>query len=301
MPSSSKQKTKHWSFFQRARYLIIFFVVPKFIWLYFRFVVNDIKPGNRYVEGEPVIFCSNHQSHLDALIVGAAIAAPYGTRRFVAFMGNGYVMKENWLFSKTTWCGGFPVYRDKPTPALKHAVKALKEGQAMFVSPQGKRIGSSPVDDYFNLRTNPRSGVGRIVLWMNGEVPVIPIFIHGAGAALSQGRILPRYKSYISVSFGKPIFFKDVSKKGGWTENDPDFFPKSKEIAARIMEAIHEQMLIQEQNFFTIVEKKYSTSIQEISEELRAKREFRHYLRKLCNYSPKQLQSTVDLILSQKR
>ncbi len=300
MPSS-KAKTKHWSFFQRARYLIAFFIVPKFVWFYFRYVVNDIKLGNQYTEGQPVIFCSNHQSHLDAFIVGAAIAEPYGTRRFVAFMGNGNVMEENWFFSLTKWFGAFPVYRNKPTPALKHAVKTLKEGKAMFISPQGKRVGRSPVDDYFNLRDNPRSGVGRIVLWMNGLVPVIPIFIHGAGAALSQGRFLPRYKSYISVSFGNPIFFNDVQKDGGWKEDDPDFFTKSKEIAVRIMDSIHEQMLLQEKNFFAIVEKKFARSISGINPELRAKRKFRRYLRNLCNYSPEQLQRTVERISQQNK
>ena len=292
--SSSKVRTKHWSFFQRARYLIVFFVVPKFIWFYFRFVVNDIKLGNQYAEGQPVIFCSNHQSHLDALIVGSAIAEPYGTRRFVAFMGNGYVMEENWLFSMTKWCGAFPVYRDNPTPALKHAVKTLKEGKCMFISPQGKRVGKSPVDDYFNLKTDPRSGVGRIVLWMNGEVPIVPIFIHGAGAALSQGRFLPRYKSFISVSFGKPLFFKEMRKEGGWTEDDPDFFPKSKEIAIRIMDAIYEQMLIQEQNYFSVVEKKYKIKIDQISEDLRLNRPFRRTLRKMCNYSPEELGKAIS-------
>ncbi|MHA2174375.1 MAG: lysophospholipid acyltransferase family protein [Candidatus Hodarchaeales archaeon] len=289
MPSSTR-KTKHWSFFQRARYLIIFFVIPKFIWLYFRFVVNDSDLGNSYVEGQPVIFCSNHQSNLDALIAGAAVAEPYGTRRFIAFMGNGYAMKENWLFSLTPWCGGFPVYRDKPTPALRHAVKTLKEGKAMFISPQGKRIGRSPVDDYFNLRKDPRSGVGRIILWMNGEVPVVPLYIHGAGAALSRGHFLPRYKSFISVSFGKPIFFEDFKKEGGWKEEDPNFFTNAKLIAARIMDSIHKQMLIQEENLLTIVEKKYNTSIQDITEDLRSERDFRRYLRNLCNYSPQDLE-----------
>ena len=131
--SSSESKTKHWSFFQRARYLIVFKVVPWFIHHYFDFRINDIEIGKTYPEGKPVIFCSNHQSHLDALIVGAAIAEPYGTRRFVAFMGNGHVMKENFIFSMTRWCGAFPVFRENPTPALKHAVKTLKEGKCLFL------------------------------------------------------------------------------------------------------------------------------------------------------------------------
>ena len=87
--ANSTNPDKKWSFFRRARYLIIFYGIPWFIHNFFRFVVNNGKVGNTYSEGEGVIFCSNHQSHLDALTVGAGVATPYGTRKFVAFMGNG--------------------------------------------------------------------------------------------------------------------------------------------------------------------------------------------------------------------
>ncbi|MHA1995474.1 MAG: lysophospholipid acyltransferase family protein [Candidatus Hodarchaeales archaeon] len=285
---------KHWSFFQRARYLIIFKVIPWFIHHYFRFVIHDKELGNSYPEGTPVAFCSNHQSNLDALIVGGAVAAPYGTRRFISFMGAGYVMKENWLYRQLTWAGGFPVYYDKPSPALRFAAKTLKEGKAIYMSPQGKRIGKSPVDDYFNIPKEPRSGIGRVILLMNGKLPVVPMFIHGAGAALSRGGFLPRYKSYVSVSFGEPLSFEEYAKDGGWKENDQEFFPTAKKIATRIMAAINEQMLKQEEYFFKIVERKYKRPISQISEDLRKEKSFQRYLRNLCNYTPKELRQTLD-------
>ena len=298
--STVKSKTKHWSFFQRARYLIIFNVVPWFIHNYFSFKVNNSKIGNTYPEGQPVIFCSNHQSHLDALIVGAAVAEPYGTRRFVAFMGNGHVMKENFIFDKVRWCGGFPVFRENPKPALKHAVQTLKEGKCVFMSPQGERVGKSPVDDYFNLTKNPRNGVGRIALMMNGKVPIIPMFIHGAGAALSRGKIFPRYKSYISLSFGKPIFLDEYTRNEGWSDEDPGFFTNAKKIANSIMESIFEQMMGQEEALFQIVERKYKTSVKNITEEQRVDRDFRKFLKNLCYYTPQKLQSFIERLTTSK-
>jgi hypothetical protein len=228
------------------------------------------------------------------LVIGAAIAEPYGTRRFVAFMGNGYVMRENWFYSLTTWAGAFPVYRDNPKPALIHGLKLLKEGIALFMSPQGRRVGKSPVDDYFNLTMDPRSGVGRLVLWSNGEIPVVPAFIHGASAALAQGKILPRFKSYISVSFGEPLTFKEYARDEGWTDEDPEFFINAKKIAERIMVSINEQMLEQEKYLLKIVEKKYKKRVLEISEEERADKGFRRFLRNLCNYSPEELQQKIE-------
>lgn len=292
--TSSSPKTKHWSFFQRARYLIIFRSLPWFIHNYFRFIINEKELGNSFPEGTPAAFCSNHQSNLDALIVGGAIAEPYGTRRFVSFMGNGYAMAENWLFRRLIWAGGFPVYPDNPSPAIKFAVKTLKEGKGLYMSPQGKRIGKSPVDDYFNLPKDPRSGVGRVILLMNGNLPVVPMFIHGAGAALSRGGFLPRFKAYISVSFGDPLYFEEYEREGGWKEDDPEFFPTAKKIATRIMAAINEQMLKQEQQFFTIIEKKYKRPINKIPEDLRKDKSFQRYLRNLCDYSPKELQQILD-------
>ncbi len=296
--TTTKKKPKHWSFFKRARYLIIFKLVPWFIHNYFRFVIYDKKVGNQYHEGEPVVFCSNHQSNLDALIVGGAIAEPYGTRRFLSFMGNGYVMKENWFYRQLTWAGAFPVYRENPSPGLKFAAKTLKEGKGLYMSPQGRRIGSTPVDDYFNLTKDPRSGIGRVVLLMNGKLPVVPLFIHGAGAALARGGFFPRYKSYISVSFGDPLSFAEYEREGGWFEDDPDFFPTAKKIALRVMNAISEQMFRQEKIFFAIVERKYKRPINQISEDLRKDRSFRRYLRNLCNFSPNELQQTLDQLSS---
>jgi hypothetical protein len=212
-------------------------------------------------------------------------------------MGNGYVMQENWFYRLLTWAGAFPVFRDKPRSALCFATMMLKEGKGLFMSPQGRRIGSTPVDDFFNLTEEPRSGIGRVVLLMNGKLPVVPIFIHGAGAALARGGVFPRYKSYISVSFGNPLHFHEYTREGGWSEKDPDFFPSAKKIAIRTMSAICEQMLKREKHFFTIVEKKYKRSIGEISEEMRKDKSFRRYLRNLCNYSHEELEQNLDQLL----
>jgi 1-acyl-sn-glycerol-3-phosphate acyltransferase len=291
--TNSTSPEKRYSFFKRARYLLIFYGVPWFIHNYFRFVVNNSKKGNTFSEGQGVIFCSNHQSHLDALTVGAAVATPYGTRKFVAFMGNGKVMKENPIFRLTFWCGGFPIYRENPKPALDHSAKIINEGIALYMSPQGRRVGTSPVDDYFNIKNDPRSGVGRVTLLANGKIPVVPMYIHGAGAALGGGRMVPRFKSYISLSFGEPISFEKYTREQGWNENDPDFFPTAKKIAVEVMNSVHKIMMEQEKNYFTIIEKKFGKPIKDIDEKLRADRSFRRYQRNLCFYSPEELENEL--------
>jgi long-chain acyl-CoA synthetase len=236
----------------------------------------------------------NHRSHLDGFIGGSAVVVPRGPRTRVALMGAGDIMQENWLYRQLHYLGAFPIFRNKPDVALDFAVEHLKKGICMVIAPQGKRIIKTPYQDYFDLAKEGKTGVGRMILALNGKVPVIPIYIHGAAEALSKGKIIPRFRSFISVSFGPPIYWHEYTRKNGWKRTDPDFYLTARKIVDKIMVKIRNLMIVQEEPLFNILEDKYGTTIDKISIPANKQRKFNKLIFKLARFPPEYLQNLID-------
>ncbi|MFX0210789.1 MAG: lysophospholipid acyltransferase family protein [Candidatus Hodarchaeota archaeon] len=290
----SKTKCKRWSFLRRASYLLLIPIVPRLIRFYFRFEVNGEEYISKFPEGKGVIFCVNHQSHLDGFIVVSAVIIPFGKRRFLGFLGSGKIMQETLLGRFTLLWGGIPIFRENPKPALDYASRSLLEGFAVLITPQGRRFHRTPFHDYFNLAEEGRTGVGRIILVTNGEIPVVPLYIRGAAEALKPGTIVPKFRSYISVSFGEPLYFNQYSRQGGWSESDPDFYPKAREITNKIMNSIRNQFLITEKHYLDFLKLKFGAEIEKISVSSKEEREFNKLLHKLARVPPKQIQELLE-------
>ncbi len=270
------------------------FLIPRFLSTYFQLEVHHKHYLNNFPEGTPVIYCINHRSHLDGFIAGSAVVVPRGPRTRIALMGAGNIIQENWLFSLLSYLGVFPIYPEKSELSLNYAVKLLKQGVGIVIAPQGKRIIGTPYHDYFNLAKEGKTGVGRLILALNGKIPVIPAYIHGAAEALSRGKTIPNFGSYISVSFGPPIFWHEYTRKNGWKNTDPDFFPTAREIADKIMVKIRDQMIIQEKSLITILERSFGTTIDNIIIPISKKSKFDKLVFKLLKIHPRQLQRFIN-------
>ncbi|MHA1968365.1 MAG: lysophospholipid acyltransferase family protein [Candidatus Hodarchaeales archaeon] len=283
-----------WSFWHRAFYIFFpLFLIPRLLSTYFQFEVHHKNYLNIFPEGTPVIYCINHRSHLDGFIAGSAVVVPHGPRTRIALMGAGNIMQENWLFGLLPNLGVFPVVPEKSELALNYAVKLLKKGVGIVIAPQGKRIIGTPYYDYLNLTKEGKTGVGRLILALNGKIPVIPAYIHGAAEALPRGKIIPKFGSYISVSFGPPIFWHEYSRKNGWKNTDPDFFSTAREIVDKIMVKIRDQLIIQEKSLFTILERIFGTTIDKISIPTSKKSKFDKLVFKLVKVHPRRLQQLI--------
>ncbi|MHA2408387.1 MAG: hypothetical protein ACXACA_08460, partial [Candidatus Ranarchaeia archaeon] len=57
--------------------------LPRVIRFLFRFDVIGGENLDKFPEGKGIIFCINHQSHLDGFMVISAILTPFGPRRFL--------------------------------------------------------------------------------------------------------------------------------------------------------------------------------------------------------------------------
>jgi len=250
-----------------------------------------------FSEGTPVIFAGNHRSHLDAFLVGSGIVKPLGKRTTIAWMASGKAMDGNPIFGLVRYLGAFPVYRHRANPALNYSEKLLrKKGLALFIAPQGKRIPSHPFHDYFNFMNEGKTGLGRLILSLNGKIPVVPLYIHGSAEALHRGMIIPKFKSPISVSFCKPLSFKKYSRKEGWDKSDPEFISTARKIVDKIMTSIRNEMLMTEKNYFTFLERKFGKKIEQIKIPESKRHEFDKFLFKLLRIHPKRIQNFIETL-----
>ncbi len=275
-----------WSFLQRSFFRFVVRIVSLFCHRFFNYEVNGLNYINSFPEGTPVIYCTNHRSYLDSLLLASAIFELYGKRTRVGVMASGKAMQNNPFFGLVRFIGAFPVFKEKQNAAFDYALRLLEEKTAVFITPQGKRIKSDPYHDYFHLVQEGKSGVGRIILKLNGKVIVIPSYIHGAAEAFSPS---PKLGAYISLSFCKPMFWNEYTRKGGWNESDPQFFEKSREIVDKIMLSIRDQMLKQEKQYFIFLNKKIGTEIEKIDIPPRKKVQFQKFLSTLNKIHPKKL------------
>ncbi len=276
-----------WSFLQRSFFRFVARTVSLFCHKFFKFDVNGLKNLNSFPEGTPVIYCTNHRSYLDSLLLASAIFEPYGNRNRLGVMASGNAMQNSSLFGLVRFMGAFPVFKKNSNASFDYALKLLEEKIAVFITPQGKRIKSDPYHDYFHLVQEGKSGVGRIILKLNGKVIVIPSYIHGAAEAFSS---FPKPRGYISLSFCKPMFWHEYTRKGGWDESDPQFFEKSREIVDKIMLSIHDQMLKQEKQYLIFLKNKFGTEIEKIDIPPQKKVQFRKFFSTLNKIHPKNLQ-----------
>ncbi|MHA2327945.1 MAG: lysophospholipid acyltransferase family protein, partial [Candidatus Hodarchaeales archaeon] len=262
--SKTKTPLKRWPFWRRALYRFLASVITRGFRLLFTFESFNNEYANQFPEGTPVIFCMNHRSHLDTFALASGVFEPKIRKRYAALMGSGKAMQQNFFQGLVRFVGAFPVFKENPQPAIKYAVRSLKEGFSVLVAPQGKRIDSTPFDDYFNLVKTGKTGVGRIILAMNGKIPVVPIYVHGTAAALKIGSILPKFGWYIAISFGEPLIFHQFARQGGWSEQQPEYFIKAREIADQIMSAIREQLLDIEKYYFQFLEWKFQVPMSKL-------------------------------------
>ncbi len=223
---------------------------------------------------------------------GAAKAGIIGFTKVAAIELERYSINVNAISPLATT--RMKVFKDNPQPAINYAVRSLKEGFSVLVAPQGKRINSTPLDDYFGFVKEGKSGVGRIILAMNGEIPIIPAYVHGTSAALKIGKFLPIFGRYIALSFGEPLSFHQYARHGGWSKQQPDYFIKAREIANQVMSAIREQLLEIEKYYFQFLEWKIQVPMSKVELMLKDDKRMKRLSRKLTYVQPKRLREYLE-------
>jgi 1-acyl-sn-glycerol-3-phosphate acyltransferase len=146
----------------------------------------------------PVMFISNHSSHIDATILMVTLPKEWREKTAVA-AAKDYFFDVWWRSAFTALVyAGFPVERGAGERATAKAKELIREGWSIVVFPEGTRSTDGWIQRF-------RHGTSRLAIEMN--MPIVPIAIVGAYAAMPKGRFWPKPgRPPIRVRYGKPLF-----------------------------------------------------------------------------------------------
>ncbi len=142
-----------------------------------------------------VLLISNHQSHLDPVVLGVAVPRP------LSYMAKNELFK-NPLFGKLIRSmGAFPVRQGgSAAGAIKETIERLQQGRSLNIFPEGSRSPDGEVAPFQN-------GIALIV--RKAKVPVVPAAIYGSFESFPAGSPYP-WLGRIRVLFDKPIYFDNA-------------------------------------------------------------------------------------------
>lgn len=166
--------------------------------------------GREHLPQKPsFILAANHESHLDALVIGSALPLRMRDQLFPIAAGDLFFEVPALAAFSALALNALPVWRRN---CGKHGLedlrnKLLDEPCAYILFPEGTRTRTGQMGKF-------RAGVG--MLTAGTSVPVIPCFLHGTLRAFPPNRIVPRFTK-ISLSIGEPMSFESVDNdRAGW-------------------------------------------------------------------------------------
>jgi long-chain acyl-CoA synthetase len=164
----------------------------------------------RALEG-PVVFASNHLSHMDVPVILSALPGRWRSRVAPAilkeffkahFFPADYTWRE-WFTNSLNYYlaafyfNGFPLPQREAgaRQTLKYIGELAGDGWSVLIFPEGVRSTTGDVREF-------RGGVGMIASRL--ELPVIPVRIDGADRVLPTGSQVMRM-ARVRVAFGAPL------------------------------------------------------------------------------------------------
>jgi 1-acyl-sn-glycerol-3-phosphate acyltransferase len=146
----------------------------------------------------PVLFFSNHSSHLDATLIMTTLPDRWQAKTAVG-AARDYFFDVWWRQAFTALVyGAFPIDRGKGgRGATDKAGELIRDGWSLVVFPEGTRSLDGHVQRF-------RHGSARLCL--EAGIPAMPIAILGAYQAMPKGRFWPRPgRPRVTVRYGRPI------------------------------------------------------------------------------------------------
>jgi 1-acyl-sn-glycerol-3-phosphate acyltransferase len=123
-------------------------------------------------EGQPLIFCANHQSAMDIPILFVNLPVQF---RFVAKRSLFHLPFLGWHLQRS---GHIPVVRDRPREALKSmetVAQRIREGKSVLLFPEGHRSRTGRMLPF---------KAGSFYIAILAGVPIVPITLNGTRQVL---------------------------------------------------------------------------------------------------------------------
>ena len=157
----------------------------------------------------PCVFIANHSSHLDTLLVDAALPAEIRRNTFFGAAQDRWFVKGKKKRELQPWyqslvLGNFPILRGGGKKALDYAHWLITKKQNVFLFPEGTRATGDDIGAFKH---------GATLLAMTHNVPIVPIYLHGAKAARPKGS-REVIKGRATVEILKPVQFAKGSDLG---------------------------------------------------------------------------------------
>jgi len=165
--------------------------------------VEVVTHGREHVPDRPLVFMSNHGSHLDVPVL------------FVTCPGSLRMVAKAELFRVPIWGramkeAGFVSVdrsgdRDKARAAMTEAAAIIRSGTSVWIAPEGTRSRDGRIG---KLKR------GGFRLAIETQTPIVPVFIRGAREILPPGsRFFGSRGGRVEVSFGPLIEVRDRPKE----------------------------------------------------------------------------------------
>jgi 1-acyl-sn-glycerol-3-phosphate acyltransferase len=159
----------------------------------------------------PFVLVANHTSHLDALVLGAAVPARLRPRVFPIAAGDTFFETPAAAALSATLLNALPMWRKKCGPHAMEELRARLVGEpcGYVIFPEGTRSRDGLLQRF-------RPGVGMLVAAT--PVTVVPCRIEGAFEAWPPTARRPR-GGRVRVLVGDPQRFDDVANdRAGWEQ-----------------------------------------------------------------------------------
>jgi 1-acyl-sn-glycerol-3-phosphate acyltransferase len=157
------------------------------------------------------VLVANHGSHLDALVLGAALSPRHRERAFPIAAGDVFFQTAVTSTFSAIVLNALPMWRKNCGPhALADLRRKLQEEKAIFIIfPEGGRSRTGSMMPF-------KHGLGMLVAQTN--VPVVPCGLIGTFEALPPNRNLPRPVT-IKLVIGNALQFASTANdRAGWSQ-----------------------------------------------------------------------------------
>ncbi len=166
--------------------------------------------GREHLPKQPsFILVANHESHLDAMVIGSSLPLRMRNELFPLAAGDLFFDRNAIAAFSAITLNALPIWRRKcgKQGMVDLRNRLIGEPCVYILFPEGTRTRSGEMGAF-------RPGIGMLVAGTN--VPVIPCFLQGTGVAFPPDRVVPRWKK-ISMTIGEPMHFGNVgNRREGW-------------------------------------------------------------------------------------